>query len=189
MNGNSRWAAAAALALFLTLTTVDAAEGQRRGRQQGTPDVPWSSVLAGAGIGYDGESNGTFLQTHFRIPLLRSGRLELIPSGSITFITNLREYQYNADLVYVTGGQSGGIYVGGGIGWRNSIFGPNALTPRETLRGYNAIFGLRSGAGGEFGVQIEARWTFLSDTEIDPRTIAFGINFPITNRGVRGPGR
>ena len=109
-----------------------------------------------------------------------------MPNADVTFVTRLREYQYNLEAVYVTGGRRGGAYFGGGIGWRNSIFGADRVDPRETIRTYNLVVGGRGGVAESFGTQLEIRWLFLNQEVFDPRTITLGVNFYLGGGGGAG---
>ncbi|MDA0313427.1 MAG: hypothetical protein O2992_15125 [Gemmatimonadetes bacterium] len=168
-----------AFALFLPT----AADAQRRGRQDEVK-LPWPQILAGIHFGYDDKSNGAIIGVQARIPLLRNGRLEFAPNTDLTFVRGLREREYNLEAVVIPGGRRGGLYAGGGVAWRNSIFTSGPGGPRETIRGFSVLLGLKSGTVAEFfGSQIELRWVFLDGVPFDPQTITFGVNFPLTGRG------
>jgi hypothetical protein len=141
----------------------------------------WPPILAGVHAGWDRNSTGSVVGAQIRIPAFPTGHLEIVPNGDITFLTGLKEYQYGADAVLVSGGRRGGVFAGGGFGWRNTIFdGPE----RETRRAATAVVGARSGTlfGAPFGTQIEMRWTFL-DGPLKPRMLTLGVNFPLWGRG------
>lgn len=160
-----------------------AAVAQFRGPgQSASGTAAWPAVSAGPRIGFDQGSQGELVGLQIHVPVLRNGRVELMPSADVTFLTRLREYQLNAEVVYVSAGRRGGLHVGGGVAFRNSIYGPDPDTPRSTERGYSVVAGVRSGATGPFGVQLEVRWTFLDVAVRDPRTISLGINFPLWGR-------
>ena len=158
----------------LLLMAMLAAPGDVEG-QQGSSS--WAPVSAGIRIGYDDRTSGEVVGAQLHIPVVRSGHVEIMPSADITFLTRLREYQYNLDAVYVSAGRRGGAYAGAGIGWRNSIFGIVAAEPRETIRTYSIVAGLRGGLAESFGTQLEVRWLFLNQDVFDPRTVTLGVNF------------
>lgn len=151
--------------------------------QAPAPAAPWASVTAGLRVGYDNNVNGELLGGQIRIPLLRDGSLEFVPSGDITFVPRLREYQGNLDMAWVPRGVgSSGAYIGGGLAFRNTIFG-DPLTPRETRRGYNIVVGLKSGSRDSLiQSQLELRWTRIKDIAFNPQTVSFGVNLRLTNR-------
>ena len=187
----SKWLAVA----LLTFGTPLASEGQRTGPRQPAA-APWPSITIGAKAGYDNNANAELLGAQLRVPLLRNGSLELMPSADVTFVTGLREYQYSVEALYILGGPRGGPYVGGGLAFRNTIYGREASIPRETRRGYSIIVGSKFGAQTNFGVQLEVRWVFISEavsdevSPVDPQVVTLGINIPLTGRGNHpaGPG-
>lgn len=145
--------------------------------------TPWPAVQIGARFGFDDNASSTVAGAQIRIPVVRGGWLELLPSGDVTFLAGLQEYQFNADAVYILGGGRGGLYLGGGLALRNTILeGPE----RETRSGVNAVVGLTSRrlGGAPFGTQIEIRWVFL-DAEFNPRNLTLGVNFPLWGGGSR----
>jgi hypothetical protein len=186
----SRASQVALVLTALAFTIPSNAEAQRRGRDDGEDKLPWPSVMAGVTIGYDDRSAAELLGAQLRLPVLRNGMVELVPSVSATFANGLKEYQYNADLVFVTRGRSGGLYVGGGIAQRNTILTDNPDATRETLTGYNLVAGLKGGGNGELlGVQIESRWSFFDELPFDPRAMTLGVNFALTGRTPDGAPR
>lgn len=175
---------------LLTFGTPLASEGQLTGPDEPTT-APWPSITIGAKAGYDNNANAELLGAQLRLPLLRNGSLELMPSADVTFVTGLREYQYSLEALYNLGGPRGGAYFGGGLAFRNTIYGRDANRPRETRRGYSGVVGTKFEADARFGVQIEFRWVFVSEaagdevSPIDPQVVTFGINIPLTGRGNR----
>ena len=121
-----------------------------------------------------------------RLPLVRDGKLELVPHANVTFATGLKEYAYGAELVLVPAGRRGGLYGGGGIAYRNTIFGTGVSDERQTFTGFSGVIGLKSGTGGAVGSQIELRWVFLDDAPVDPRVITFGVNIALSGRNRTG---
>lgn len=173
-----------ALALVLALTALPGtAQGQFRGG--GAPPqaagAGWPPAMAGIRGGYDYNSNGSVLGAQLRIPVHRSGNVELVPNAEVTFFTGLKEYQGGVDAVWVTGGRRGGVYAGGGIAWRNTIWVPGG--ERETRTAPTAVVGLRTSAGGGalFGIQLETRWTY-PEGGFRPRVLTLGINVPLWGR-------
>lgn len=177
------------LGVLLVLATTTAARSPGAGAQfrqpgeQPTAGSAWPAVSVGPRIGYDQGSGGEMVGLHVHVPVIRSAHVELMPSADVTFLTALREYQLNVEAAYVTGGRSGGLYVGGGIAFRNSIYGSDPSAPRSTEQGYTVVVGVRATGSAPFGVQLEARWTFLDVDVRDPRSIGLGVNFPLWGRG------
>jgi len=142
----------------------------------------WAAPQAGIRFGYDDNAQATVLGAQLRIPVLPGGQVELVPSGDVTFLEGAREYQVNADAVWVTGGRSGGLFAGGGLAVRSGFF--EALD-RETRTGANLVLGLVTRGrfqGVPIGVQLEGRWVFI-DTPVDPRVFTFGVNLPLWGWG------
>ena len=172
-----------AVGLFLALPATAAAQ-----RPSGS-SPGWLPAQAGLHMGYDNNANATVVGAQLRVPVIPTGHVELLPSSDVTFLPGLKEYQLNADAVFVTGGRSGGLYGGGGLALRNSIFTGGG--ERETRSGANVVVGLttRGRLGGvPMGIQLEGRWVFL-DAEFDPRLFTFGVNLPLWGWGSRDGGR
>ncbi|GMV06319.1 MAG: hypothetical protein AMXMBFR53_25950 [Gemmatimonadota bacterium] len=171
----------ASVALLLLALAPGGLHAQRFG---GAPvQRGWPPVTVGIRAGYDYNSTGSLVGAQARVAALPSGFVEVVPNGEITFLNGLREYQYGVDAVVVSGGRSGGIYAGGGIAWRSTIYeGPD----RETRRAPTVVVGARSSAlfGSPFGTQIEMRWTF-PEGDFKPRSLTLGVNFPLWGRGGR----
>ncbi len=180
---SSKWLAVG----LLTFITPLATEAQRRGPRQPAA-AAWPSITIGVKAGYDNNANGEVLGAQLRIPLIRTGIVELMPTADVTFLTRLKEYQYAVEALYLLSGRSGGLYVGGGLAFRNTIFGTNPNLPRETRRGYSVVVGTKFGGGGSIGAQVEIRWVFIDQSPIDPQVVTFGVNLPLTGRGSRGGG-
>ncbi len=163
--------------LLLIVFLPGALEAQRRGRgQQQVPTGPWAPISIGAHAGYDEASNGTVLGAQIRAPIVRNGKIELMPSGSVTFLTGLKEYQFNLDAVFVTGGRAGGLYAAGGLAVRNTIFLDQP--GQQTRTGFGWAVGIRSGSGSRVGMQLEVRQIFV-DADLRPRLLTFGLNFAL----------
>jgi len=150
-------------------------------------DLGWAPIEIGARIGFDsdGFTDAFLLGAQLRVPVWPSGYVEIVPNGSVMFLRGLKEYQFAPDAVVVTGGRRGGLYLGGGPVWLNSIFeGPD----RSTEAGWSFVVGLRtSGAfGAPFGTQIQLRQSYVADLR-RRRVLSLGINFPLWGR--RSPTR
>lgn len=170
------------VAALLTALAAIPGEAQRRGRAQRAPQAPpWPSPSVGVHAGYDDASNAWLLGGQIRWPVTRSARFEVMPSGSITFLTGLEDRQFNLDAVYVPGGLRGGLYVAGGLAVRNTIFPGEPR--RQTKTGAGLAVGFRSPAGTRVGTQVEFRQIFV-DPDLKPRTLTIGVNFALR----RGPG-
>lgn len=172
---------AAAIPVIALLLSPAGIRAQRFG--EGRPAEGRPAVTAGVRAGYDYNSTGSVVGAQIRIPVLPSGFLELVPNGDVTFLTGLKEYQGGVDAVLVSGGRRGGLYAGGGIAWRNTIYeGPG----RETRTAPTLVVGARSGTlfGGPFGTQIEMRWSF-PEGDFKPRALTLGVNFPLWGGGGR----
>ena len=137
-------------------------------------------------LGYDQSARGEIIGGQIRIPILPNGSVELVPNGDVTFLTGIRDYGFNVDAVYLTGGRRGGVYLGGGLALRSSIFGDDPDGARETKAGLGAVVGVKGGGPGPLGTQVEFRWIFLPDDDYDPRTISLGVNFPLWGRSGGG---
>ena len=163
--------------VLVTLTTPNVVNGQRRGEEE-TSSQRWSPVSIGLYVGYDNQPSGEVAGAQMRIPVLPSGTVELLSGGNITFLNQLKEYQFNLEAVYNTGTTAGGLYLGGGLAWRNTMFGSELTAGRRTVRGYSIVGGLKAGgiAGTPFSPQLEVRWTFLKETALNPRVISLGVN-------------
>lgn len=176
------WTAAGlfgALALFAFSAPVDVAA------QQPDDDDGWPAPAIGVRIGFDQAASGEVIGAQFRVPVLPSGRLEVVPNADITFLDNLREYGFNVDAVFVSGGRQGGLYLGGGLSMRNSVFTAEIGGARETAVGYGAVVGLKAGGPAGLVTQVEFRWSFLPDIDYDPRAVTIGLNFPLWGRDDR----
>jgi hypothetical protein len=173
----------AALAVLFAPTTVEAQ--LRRGRQN-QATAAWAPVSVGVRFGYDQNSNGEVVGAHAHIPVLRSGRVELAPSADMTFVQGAKDYQYGLDVAVVSGGRAGGLYLGGGIGYRDTVATSGGSGARSTLFGYSVLAGGRTGTDSLFQILFELRWIFLQDTgtiRYRPVPITLGIAFPLWGRG------
>ncbi len=175
------------LLTLLGLVTPFGLEAQvRRGRAAAPDHPPWTPISIGPRAGYDQKARGQVLGAQIHLPIMRNGRIELVPSADIVFLANARDYQYNLDLVYVTGGRRGGLYGGGGVGYRDTVPDATAADPRSTIFGYSLVLGVRSGITGPFETQIEIRWIFLEELDFRPVPLTLGINFPLWGASPQG---
>jgi hypothetical protein len=161
----------AALCLSMLPCTVHA-QFQQAGPAGANPR--WAPPGVGARVGFDNAQSRPMLGAMVRLPVLPSGAVELLPNADVTFLPGLKQYQVNLELVYLLDGRRGGFYGGGGIGLRNSIFGPDATAGREYKRTYSLVFGIRFGGLGRIRPELETRWIFLDQQVRDPRLITFG---------------
>ena len=168
------------LLTLLGLLTPCALEAQvRRGRAVDPDRPPWMPISIGPRAGYDERARGMVLGAQIHLPILRNGLVELVPTADVVFPNNAREYQYNLELVYVSGGRTGGLYGGGGVGYRDTVLNGTPADPRNTIFGYSLVLGVRSGIADLFQTQLELRWIFLEDTNVRPVPVTLGINFPL----------
>lgn len=171
--------------LVLTLFAIPSsagAQGTGGGSGAGQDATPWPPISAGLRLGYDQSSTGEVVGAQLRIPVLRNGHIEVVPGADVTFVTRLREYGFTTDVVYVTGGRQGGFYGGGGLALRNSIYGTDPESGRETKTGFGAVIGLKTGGTAGLGTQVEFRWIFLPGVDFDPRAVTLGVNIPLWGR-------
>jgi len=169
-----------ALVAALVLLASPADAQVRRGRSAPvTP--PWAPVAIGIRFGWEQDRivNGSMFGGEVRIPVLRSGRVEIVPSADMIWLRNAKEYQYNADVLFVPQGPRGGVFLGGGVGWRDSVYGGvTDGVPRKTYLGYNLVVGGRTAIGP---VQLAAtlRWIFLDGTDYSPNALTLGLSYPL----------
>ena len=177
-------AAVLALTLFSTLAPAPVDAQVRRGRAVQTGPT-WAPVSIGIRFGWDQGSNGEVAGAQLRIPVLRNGQLELVPGVAAVFPNQGRESEYNLEAHYVPGGLRGGVFLGGGLGWRNTVFGSTPAQPRQTFFGWNLVAGGKTLIGS---IQLEAqlRWSFLRNTQYRPNAATLGINIPFW-KAVPGP--
>lgn len=167
------------LLIVALLTGGGAVAGEaqvRRGRAAETGPV-WAPVSIGARFGWDQRANGQVLGAQLRVPVIRSGIIEVVPNIEMAFLRGTNEYQYNMEAALLPGGAGGGILVGGGVGWREAVLGSLDLEePRTRHFGYVATVGARGGSG-RLQFELALRWTFLRDTEYRPNSATIGINY------------
>lgn len=162
--------------LLLTAGAADADAQQRRGRQ--TQEARWAPVAVGIRGGWDQNARREMLGGQIRIPVLRSGMLEVVPSADVTFIPVERDYQYAVEAAWVSGGARGGLMVQGGVGWRSTTITADDPDGRETFVGYVLGLGGKT-AAGPVQVEVAIRWLFLQGTTYRPSMIGLGVNLPL----------
>ena len=165
-----------ALALGLLLAPPSVSAQLRR---RSAPGRGWAPPQIGVHFGYDYNSTGSVAGAQLRIPVIPSGFVELVSSGDITFLTGFKVYEYGVDAVVLSGGRRGGLYLGGGVVWRDTIY-PETAPARATKRWPDIVAGLRTGQLGVLPIttQIETRWVFV-DTPVHPRYLSLGLNLPL----------
>jgi len=146
--------------------------------RQGGP-AGWAPVAVGARVGFDNAQSEPMVGALVRIPVLPSGAVELLPNVDVTFRPGFKEYQFNFEAVYVLGGRRGGLYFGGGAGFRNSVFSPDPTVPRRNEGTYSIVAGVRIGNLGRIRPEIESRWIFQDALIRDPRLVAFGVSLAL----------
>jgi hypothetical protein len=145
-------------------------------RPGGEQAAGWAPASVGVRIGWDNVQQGEIVGALLRLPVLPSGSVELVPNADITFLRGLKEYQVNFEAVYLTAGRMGGVYVGGGIGFRNSRFSPDPSVGRRNARTLSVVAGVRFGGLGRLRPELEARWIFQDEYTRDPRPVALGVS-------------
>lgn len=176
VTGAARTMVATLLFVLTVATQIDAQV--RRGRQV-DEELRWASPSIGVRGGYDQRANAEALGAQLRIPVVRSGIVEVIPSADVVFLSGAKDYQYTVQAAWIPGGVRRGLFLAGGIGWRDTPLGQAVPVPvgRNTYFGYVLGVGVSSGVGPlEFEFAI--RWTFLNDTTYRPNMGSLGINYP-----------
>jgi hypothetical protein len=138
----------------------------------------WAPAGVGVRGGYDNELQGWMTGAYLSVPVIRRGSIELLPNADITFLPGFKEYQGNLELVYIGGGRRGGLMAGGGVGLRNSVFGPDPTAERRTVTTFSLMIGARIGTGRIRG-QVETRWILQDEYAGDPRHVAIGVGFAL----------
>jgi hypothetical protein len=165
----------AALAVAVAATLLPQGALAQLGRIPGD-EVPagWPPIEIGARIGYDNSQRNEVAGAMLRIPVHPSAHVEVLPSLDVTFLRGLREYQYNFEAVYLTAGRSGGLYGGGGIGFRNTIVPSDPDAGRRMLTTYSIVVGAKFGGDGRVNPVLEFRRVFASDLAVDPQQVTLG---------------
>ena len=176
------------LALAALLSVSAPAEGQvRRGRTE-APPPRWMPISVGVRGGWEQEqlASGATFGVEAHIPIRRDGALEVVPSIDAIYLRGFStEYQYNLDAVFVPGRRRGGVFIGGGVGWRQSVIaGVGGEPGRRTYFGYNILLGAKNQLG-PIQFLLGLKWVLLSDTAYDPSSISIGLQLPLWNSGVQ----
>ncbi len=145
-------------------------------REGGDQLAGWAPAAVGVRIGWDNAQQGQMLGALLRIPVLPNGAVELMPNADVTFLPGLKEYQVNFEAVYLTAGRSGGVYAGGGVGFRNSRFSPDPAAGRRNDLTFSLVAGVRLGGLGRFRPELEARWILQSEYARAPRPALIGLS-------------
>lgn len=173
MPSRARTLFAAALLVAVGASEIDAQV--RRGRQ--VDETRWAPPSVGVRGGYDQRARAEVLGAQLRVPVVRSGVVEVIPSADIVFLRGAKDYQYALEAAWVPGGARGGVFFAGGVALRDTPLGTATPGERNTFFGYVLGAGAKSRVGPlEFEVGI--RWTFLNDTTYRPNLASLGINYP-----------
>lgn len=171
------------IALLLTAGGVDTEAQQRRGRQ--TEEARWAPIAVGVRAGWDQNAQQEALGAQIRVPVLRSGMIEIVPSADVTFIPIERDYQYTVEAAWVSGGARGGLLAQAGVAWRSTTITADDLDGRETFFGYVVSIGGMSMVG-PVQVELGLRWIFLDDTTYRPSLASLGVNVPLWSADEEG---
>ena len=159
------WCAALALSLAAGAGAVSAQPAQA--------GQPYMGATIGAHVGVDYLFEGFVIGGQAHLHLDPWGRIALIPNAEYEIRRGLRDWQANLDASL---SPILGVYVGGGVAYRNSIF--DEEVGRETIRGYSVFVGYRAPPlPGRINPHIELRWSFIGD--IRPRMLTVGVNYPL----------
>lgn len=173
-----------ALAIALPAAPVDSDAQIRRGRDP-EPTDRWAPIAVGVRVGLDSRANGEVLGAHLRLPVLRSGVVEIVPNAEMTFLRGAKDYQYGVEGAWAPQGTRGGIFLTGGVAWRETPVGTlGSEGARETYLGGVLGGGVR-GTVGRLEVELGLRWVFLDGTRYRPTPATLGISYPFwrTERG------
>lgn len=167
------------LAVLCLSISPGAAQAQFQQGGPGSAEPGWAPAGIGIRAGFDNAQSRPMLGAMVRIPVLPNGAVELLPNADVTFLPGLKQYQANFELVYLLDGRRGGFYGGGGIGVRNSVYGPDITAERRNERTYSLVLGIRFGALGRIRPELETRWIFLDEQVRDPRLVTFGATLAL----------
>ena len=147
--------------------------------QPQTQRTGWPAVEIGVRVGYDNIQRQEVVGALLRVPILPNGTIELLPSADVTFLRGLREYQFNADAVYLLAASDGGIYAGGGVGFRSTFPPANPSGGRETLTTFAVVVGLKLTNLSRVNPMFEFRRIFASELAVDPQLLSIGVTFEL----------
>ena len=139
----------------------------------------WAPAAVGVRVGFDNAQSEPTVGALVRIPVLPNGSVELVPNVDVTFLPGFKAYQFNFEAVYLTEGRAGGFYLGGGPGFRNSVFGPDPSAPRRNERTFSLVVGVRLGGLDRFRPELETRWILQDEQARDPRLVAVGVSMAL----------
>lgn len=157
-------------ALLLVAALPAAADGQRRP----PPEVPF---VVGAKVGFDTQTREAVVAGGFlRVPLPVPGRFALGVGGDLTFLEGLTERQLTVDVVY----DLGGVYVGAGPVFRNTIWpatgaDPGSLSDRESRTGFSLVLGLGGSPMGRLPLAVGLEYRFVWVDDFRPRPLTLGV--------------
>jgi hypothetical protein len=169
----------AALALAALALAPPATASAQLARLPGDSGTGWPAMEAGLRAGYDNGVREEFAGALLRIPLLRSGRVELMPNMDVTFYRALKEYQYNLEAIYLSVPRTGGLYAGGGVGFRNTILPSDPAAGRQTITTWNIVLGAKFGGEDRLHPMLEFRRIFTSDLAVDPQQVSLGATLTL----------
>ena len=152
----------------------------RRGRTE-PPVPPWMPITVGVRGGWAQEQLGSAgtLGAEVHIPVVRDGRFEIVPSFDAIFHNLQTEYQYNLDALFVPGARRGGVFIGGGVAWRESLLGGVGQdVGRDTYFGFNIVLGGKNQVG-PVQILLGIRWALLTGTPFDPSAVNLGLSLPL----------
>lgn len=162
------------VALGAALMTASGLDAQvRRGRAEVRDAPRWAPIAIGVRAGYDQTARGQLVGAHIRIPILRNGIVELNPNAERILLSGPDDTAYNLDVAFVPGGVRGGLTLGAGIGWRETVVG---LGETNRFFGYNFVLGGKTFLG-PFQLEAAIRWALLRDTTYDPNSVSLGLNY------------
>jgi hypothetical protein len=138
----------------------------------------WPAVEIGARVGWDNSQRQEVVGAVVRVPILRNGSVELLPNADVTFLRGVKEYQLNAEAVYVLTEGDGGIYAGGGVGLRDAVSRSDP-TARETITTFSIVVGIKFSGLERINPLLEFRRVFASELVVDPQMISIGVTFEL----------
>jgi hypothetical protein len=160
---------------LLAVFTAEAQSQVRRGRQASLEDR-WAPVVIGARWGWQENGQRSIVGAHVRIPVVRAGQFELVPSFDRLFgQAERRETQYEVGVAWMPDGVRRGFLIGLGAVRRDA---PLVEPDKDRFYGGALSLGGRS-LIGPVEVEILARWTFLRGTDYGPSAVSFGLNLPL----------
>jgi hypothetical protein len=138
-------------------------------------------ITIGVRGGWEQEQLGSAgtLGAEVHIPVVRDGRFEVVPSFDAVFLRAQTEYQYNVDILFVPGARQGGVFIGGGFAWRESLVASVGTdVGRQTYQGFNILLGGKNQLG-PIQILLGLRWSLLTDTAYDPSALSLGLSLPL----------